>query len=310
MTTKAVTNVIGSSMGSTWRVSLEADSTICSLAEEAIIHIAERVIAKLLILLKWSGRREFTAFGVTSKVVSDKGNVTYLIHDLIVPSQEASHATVNTEFPEEVHQKLTEESEGKLGIYAIFHSHHNMGHKFSGIDDDNANVNNWLSILVSWSGFDAVAISNTPCGKEIRMPADIAIGLPGQEWIDEFIQEVATNINNFQPSMAGSNQGLLGFKQGSYMGTINDEEVESDFLYSSQMGRGPQNSITTPTQKEIRLSEAPTVWYKSVMYSFFDDNWYEWDDVMDGYIIVAELEIISELDSIATQKGYMFNNIH
>jgi proteasome lid subunit RPN8/RPN11 len=154
----------------------------CSKCPESIqVFIKPLVKAKIDALMEKYTSQEWLAYLV------GENNV---VEDIVIPKQEASATTVkNIEFS----------NEQGLPIIGVIHSHHNMGHDFSGTDNNYINQNHDISLCVSHSGVGGQVRWKTPCGAlkiveaNIRLMMDTVLDKPG------FLKEAEEFIKKPQP---------------------------------------------------------------------------------------------------------------
>lgn len=121
-----------------------SDCSECELDKK--ITMMPTAWAKIKFMMKKYPKIEWLAY-----LVGDKDNL--IVEDIIIPKQKISTAMVD------------DIVEPNTQTFGVIHSHHDMGHSFSGTDDKYINANNYLSICVSSSGYSGTIRIKTPCNK-------------------------------------------------------------------------------------------------------------------------------------------------
>lgn len=186
------TATAAASAGDSWEVEIDC-VTACSKVPEKVniwFHpLAKRKVDTLM--------KEYSAIEWLAYLLGQKG--TREVEDIFVPDQSISTARVDD---------IECEEYNNLSIIGVIHSHHSMGHSFSGTDHDYINGNHDISIVVSHSGLAGQFRYKTPCGsyKIIEVNVRLKVNLDFND--EKFIEAVKPKLmkktyTSYYPSYTG-----------------------------------------------------------------------------------------------------------
>jgi hypothetical protein len=189
----------------------------CSRVDKHIIvKMSLLVKLKIEMLMAKYTNREWLAY-----LIGDKE--TNYIKDLYFPKQIATSASVR---PLEFIQNKD--------LIGVIHSHHNMGHSFSGTDDEFINKNHDLSIVISNSGYSGQAKGTTPCGYNITLPIKIETDYGVDLDRDDFLNHVESKLVEPEPvvkKVTASNEDFLPFSRRPFTRRYTSfKDLEKDIL--------------------------------------------------------------------------------
>lgn len=229
----------------------EWEAQECSEAPTPRILLRPRVWVRLSAALRAAGATEFAAYGITVKSNSADGPL-YDVQDIVIPEQEATGAFVQPLFPGELHQSLLAENEDR-GLFTHIHSHHNMGIGFSGYDAGGPLRNNLAAVVVfSKEHPKGFAVTHTPCKKQLRMKADVAIGDSFEEG-EEFMREFYSKWKKPAPVVV-KDKGYVWKGSGMYPLSKNTPPLRaSDLTYARAVGKttAPVTAPVSPVKSVI-----------------------------------------------------------
>jgi hypothetical protein len=161
---------------SVWEV--EADYVdSCSKSPESVNVIFEPLAkVKVSALMKHYKGMEWLAYLVGKELT---------VSDIRIPKQTASSASVT-----DIDTTIVDED-----IIGVIHSHHGMGSKFSGTDEEWINKNNDISLCISNNGIEGHVRFKTECGCYKLIKANVSVDLCISFNEDEFIEDAKTLIN-------------------------------------------------------------------------------------------------------------------
>ena len=107
------------------------------------------------------------------------------VEDIFVPDQSISTTRVDD---------IECEEYNNLSIIGVVHSHHSMGHTFSGTDHDYINGNHDISIVISHSGLAGQYRYKTPCGAYKIVEANVRLKVNLDFNDEKFIEAVKPKL--------------------------------------------------------------------------------------------------------------------
>jgi hypothetical protein len=194
---------------------------------------------KIDALMEEYPKREWLAY-----LVGDKEDD--YVRDLFIPKQIASSSHVRPlEFPQ------------SKEIIGVIHSHHSMGHTFSGTDDEFINANHDISIVVSNSGYSGHIRTKTPCGCIIKIPVKIEVDYGIDFDKNDFIKESSAKIT--EPVVVKNNLPHLPTGRNNFISKRpirtrfrNDEDVDLyDYNTYGSFGFTDEDELEKMIEKEI-----------------------------------------------------------
>jgi proteasome lid subunit RPN8/RPN11 len=161
-----------------WEVEIDCVEA-CSKAPEKVniwFHpLAKRKVDTLM--------KEYTSIEWLAYLLGKKN--TREIEDIFIPDQSISTARVDDVECDEYNN---------LSVIGVIHSHHSMGHSFSGTDHDYINGNHDISIVISHSGLAGQFRFKTPCGSYKIIEANIRLKVHLDFDDEKFIESVKPKL--------------------------------------------------------------------------------------------------------------------
>lgn len=211
-------------------------------SDTKVVRVGTIPKQKIEFLMNKFKSKEWLAYLLGKKV--DGG---YLVEDLFFPEQEASSTRVEPK-----------EYTDNPNVIGVIHSHHSMGHSFSGTDNDYINENHKISIVVSHSGYTGHIRKKTPCGCLIKVPITIQNVQTFNFDVKEFESHVDSKMKTkTYPVVRGGNYyDGLGYQGGRY-----------DYLFDSGQFNRPQVTVANKDDQDKKSTEDV------------------WESTMDGVIL-------------------------
>lgn len=185
---KKTNNIVNNDRDFLWETKIDVVENCSKAPKEKNVWLDPVAKTKISFLMKKFKNIEWLAY-----LLGEEVNNEFYINDIFVPQQEISTTSVD-------HVVCPEYNE--LPIIGVIHSHHNMNHEFSGIDDDYINQNHDLSIVVSNTGLSGQVRHKTQCGSFIIINANVKLNLKVdidkesfEKKIDEKIKRSKTNYH-------------------------------------------------------------------------------------------------------------------
>ena len=217
---QAVINKTTAEAGDSWEVEIDCVTECSKSPEKANVWFYPLAKRKVDTLMK-----EYSAIEWLAYLLGQKGSRE--VEDIFIPDQSISTARVDDVECEEYNN---------LSVIGVIHSHHSMGHNFSGTDHDYINGNHNISIVVSHSGLAGQFRFKTPCGayKIIDVNVRLKVNLDFDD--EKFIEAVKPKLTKksyttYYPSYQGGYGGYGGYGgDGKYVNGVwqQDKPVGKD----------------------------------------------------------------------------------
>lgn len=217
-------SVVASTTDDSWEVKIDCVEA-CSKAPDSIniwfLPLAKRKIDALM--------KEYKNIEWLAYLLGPKG--TRDVEDIFIPDQSISTARVDDVECAEFNE---------LSVIGVVHSHHSMGHTFSGTDHDYINGNHDISIVVSHTGLAGQYRFKTPCGSYKIITASVRLKVNLDFNDEEFIESVKPKLQKKTYTTYG-NYGAYN-NDGFYGGWENQNN-------RSWRNNEPPAMVATPEEK-------------------------------------------------------------
>lgn len=210
---------------SCWEVELDTVEKCSKAPSEIEVLIEPLVKVKIERLMEKFKSTEWLAY-----LLGEGINVT----DIYIPKQKVSAGSVTD---------IETSACNRLPVIGVIHSHHSMGHSFSGTDNEWINQNNDISLCISHDGISGHVRWETPCGSmktvdakvKLNMKVDYDENLFDKDVNDKIEKEVFINTfgqfnnkNEIVTKFGNINGNYYGYE----MGEDEDDDGIDDFLES------------------------------------------------------------------------------
>jgi hypothetical protein len=227
-----------------WEVKIDCVTECSKAPSEITVWMMPLVKEQIEALMTEYKNIEWLAY-LIGNWVDDK---TPVVKELFIPEQKVSSAAVND---------INCPEHNEINVIGVVHSHHNMHHKFSQIDDDWINQNHNISLVVSHTGMEGQVRWKTPCGSLKTVEAKTKLWYDVEFDKEDFIKKAKEKIKeNTYSSGSGWNKWNNKYspQQESYMNgnsvktvvendknetieedTINNSDTEEDIPWEVEM---------------------------------------------------------------------------
>ena len=263
-----------------WEVEIDC-VTACSKAPEKaniwFLPLAKRKVDTLM--------KEYSAIEWLAYLLGQKGSRE--VEDIFIPDQSISTARVDDVECEEYNN---------LSVIGVIHSHHSMGHNFSGTDHDYINGNHNISIVVSHSGLAGQFRFKTPCGayKIIDVNVRLKVNLDFDD--EKFIEAVKPKLT--KKSYTTYYQGGYGGYQGGYQGGYGGRYVAGVWQQDQPAGKdnwpNKKDKEETVVETNSFLSEAERLELEAEVEEL---------DFTKDLTLAEEMELLNSVDQTDEQEA-------
>jgi len=270
-----------------WEVEIDC-VTACSKSPEKVnvwFHpLAKRKVDTLM--------KEYSAIEWLAYLLGKKG--TREVEDIFIPDQSISTARVDD---------IECEEYNNLSVIGVIHSHHSMGHSFSGTDHDYINGNHDISIVVSHSGLAGQFRFKTPCGayKIIEVNVRLKVNL---EFDDEkFIEAVKPKLIKKTYTSYTSYGGYNGYG-GQYGGRyVNGVWIQNQNPQQSGWPRKSWDDTDDDTDDDKKNETIETNSFLSEAERLELEAEVEELDFTKDLTLAEEMELLNSMDSTDEQEA-------
>lgn len=175
---RATTTAATTAADDSWEVKIDCVEA-CSKAPDTIniwfFPLAKRKVDTLM--------KEYSSIEWLAYLLGDKEKKE--VQDIFIPDQSISTARVDDVECDEFNN---------LPVIGVIHSHHSMGHNFSGTDHDYINGNHDISIVISHSGLAGQYRFKTECGAYKIIDANVRLKVDLKFDDEKFLESVKPKL--------------------------------------------------------------------------------------------------------------------
>jgi len=249
--TTSVSSIVSSAADDSWETKIECVKECSKVPDKVNIWVHPLAKRKIDALMAEYKKIEWLAY-LIGDIESKE------IYDIFVPKQDISTARVDNVVCEEYNE---------IKPIGVIHSHHDMGHSFSGTDHEWINQNHDISLVISHNGIAGQCRMKTECGAFKIVDVDVKLKINIEFDDKKFIEKIKGNLkektytyNSYGSQTFGNGYGYgYGYGNGyGYQGkrwVDDDEEDEKSFLTKTELDEIDKEIEELDFEKELSLAE-------------------------------------------------------
>ncbi len=262
LTSKTKTTTIVSSTDDSWEVKIDCVKECSKVPDKVTIWIHPLAKRKIDAMMGEYKSIEWLAYLVGKKEERE-------VFDIFVPEQDISAASVDNIICAEYNDIIP---------IGVIHSHHGMGHSFSGTDNEWINQNHDISLVISNTGIAGQCRLKTDCGAykivDVDVKLKVSIDFDDKKFLESIKDKLAKKTWTYTSGYENYDGYGYGYQAGNWNRQYNPgatqntagkdvavkvEDEASTFLTQDEVDEIEKEIEELDFTKELSLSEELTL---------------------------------------------------